>query len=248
MANGQTPAKKGLSPLAWIAIGCGGLTVLGIIALVVVFGFGAMKAKQFVEEHKDNPAKAAAEMMVRLNPELDLVDSDDEAGTLTIRNKKTGEEATVNFEDIAEGRIEYSTSEGDFSIDASGAGEEGGVVVQTPEGETRFGAGTDLKDLPDWVPLYPGATEVKSGYQAVTNGKAAGMISSRTSDGIDAATERYKEVLEDAGYTINTQHSTTTGGASQSMMFASREGRTVNVVLAEKEGMTEVVIQYGEGS
>ena len=36
-------------------------------------------------------------MMVRLNPELDLVEVDDDEGTMTIRNKRTDEVVTLDF-------------------------------------------------------------------------------------------------------------------------------------------------------
>jgi len=50
---------------------------------------------------------ATAELMVKANPDLDLVESDAEAGTLTIRNRRTGEEVTMSAKDIQEGRVQF---------------------------------------------------------------------------------------------------------------------------------------------
>ena len=119
-------------------MGCGGLVVvLAVVALAAGF-FVFQKGKEIVQEAtgsesfqeilqdlKDNPVKTAAELMIRTNPELQLLATDDEAGTFTFRITRTGEEATVNFEDIAKGRFSVTTSEGEYSIDASGETEGG---------------------------------------------------------------------------------------------------------------------------
>ena len=97
--------KKGLSPWAWVAIGCGGLLVLFAIVVTMSGMFVAKKVGDYAEEFKENPA-AAAELLIKMNPELELVDSDREAGTMTIRNKEDGEVITVNYEDIEQGQAE----------------------------------------------------------------------------------------------------------------------------------------------
>ncbi len=45
--------KKGLSPLAWVAIGCGALVLVVFIGIVAVGGFAVFKAKEFVDENVD---------------------------------------------------------------------------------------------------------------------------------------------------------------------------------------------------
>ena len=53
----------------------------------------AKKAKDFIEDAEGNPIAAAAETIVKLNPELELVESDREGGKITIREKDTGKES-----------------------------------------------------------------------------------------------------------------------------------------------------------
>ena len=149
MTNQPSPAtppkKKGLPVLAWVAIGCGAIVILTLVAFGALGFFavrkgtemvkeatGADSVSEFVEGFEKNPARAAAETAIRLNPELELVSSDDEAGTITFRNSRTGETATVDFEEIAQGRLSITTDEGDYSFDASD-----GVTVTGPEGTTR---------------------------------------------------------------------------------------------------------------
>ena len=98
------PAKKGLSPLAWVGIGCGGVVVLGLVALVVlgvsVFNWGRdaleeatgeQSLSDIIDNLEDDPAKTLAEAAIRLNPEFEQVNTDDDAGTITFRNTETGE-------------------------------------------------------------------------------------------------------------------------------------------------------------
>lgn len=54
-------------------------------------------------------AMTTAEAIVKANPDLDLVGSDAEAGTLTVLNRQTGEEVTLRAADLEEGRIVFDT-------------------------------------------------------------------------------------------------------------------------------------------
>jgi hypothetical protein len=45
------PPKKGLHPLVWVAIGCGGLAFVGVLAVLALVVFGFSKARQQVREH-----------------------------------------------------------------------------------------------------------------------------------------------------------------------------------------------------
>ena len=101
--QGTAPqGKKGLPVLAWIAIGCGGIVVLGGIAFTLIGWLAVSKMKDVASDFEDNPTRAAAELMVRMNPELEMVESDEDAGTLTVREKSSGKVITFNYEDIKE--------------------------------------------------------------------------------------------------------------------------------------------------
>ena len=257
---GTAPVKKSLSPLAWVAIGCGGVAVVGVVLLLLLGMFvfqrgremvedatGSGSVAEFLEDMQDNPAKTAAETMIRMNPELDLVASDDGAGTITFRNTRTGEEATLNFEDIAEGRFSMSTSEGDVSIAASGqAG--GGVTVSGPEGETRFGATPDLSDVPDWVPVYPGATDTRSMMHAATADGVMGALTSTTADDLQTVVDHFKQVFENQGYQIGSESVTKTGDQAFGAITGelAGEGRSINVVIVENAGESHVTVNYNQ--
>ena len=91
MSNGeQAPAKKGLPVWAWVGIGCGALVVVVLIVVTVAGFLVANKVKDVAADFEKNPAMATARMIVKLNPDLEEVSTDDEEGTITVRNTKTG--------------------------------------------------------------------------------------------------------------------------------------------------------------
>ena len=255
-----------MSPWAWVAIGCGGLAVIVVVAFLALTFFAVKKGKEAFEEAtgsesfqemiqdlQDNPAKAAAKLAVGLNPELDVVSTDDEAGTMTIHNNKTGEEVTLNFEDIAEGRLSMTTSEGEYSIDASDAGDgadggEGGVVFKGPDGEARFGAGANLDDVPDWVPVYPGASETQGTFHSTTGTGVMGAFTAKTTDTPQKVLDHFKQLFGDQGYEIGAESMTKTGDASFGAITGEQagQGRSINVVIMESQGATSVTINYNE--
>jgi hypothetical protein len=88
--------KKGLGPLAWIGIGCGGIVALIVIG-VVVFGmlFGG-KIKEFAKEMQKNPARATATTMVTVSAgQFEMVAEDDVNKRYTVREKQSGKLTTI---------------------------------------------------------------------------------------------------------------------------------------------------------
>jgi len=239
-----TPApKKGTSPLVWILAGCGGLIVIAGIVFAVLTYWGYNKAKSYVETAKKNPALAAAKIAVAVNPDLEIVTEDDEAGTLTIRNKKTGEEITMNAEDIKEGRLKFKNEKGE-EVTFEGSGETGkeGFRIKTDKGTMAFGnvAG---EAPPSWVPSYPGAKVMASSREKTDEG-FTGTYSFQTADSADAVLAYYEKELRNAGFDVER---TSTGEMSGLGTINARGGEgkhTVNVVVTSVADMTQVMVHY----
>ena len=235
--------KKGLSPWAWVAIGCGGLILLFAIGVSMSGMFLAKKAADFVEEVKENP-EAAAEMLIKMNPDLELVESDREAGTITIREKDTGEVVTVNYEDIEKGKLSFETDEGEMTVSASADPDEGLITVTTDGEETMRIGSSDMDDLPEWVPVYPDA-EVTGTYAATTPGSSGGSFQLTTADGVEEVLTFYVEELESAGWSVQkTEFSGPDGKGGQVM--GSHEGNTVMVILSSGDEGTQAMVNYSE--
>jgi hypothetical protein len=249
MTEETTPKKKGLSTLAWIGIGCGALVVIVAAAMVVIGLFVFKKAKDVAGDFKDNPEMAAARLIVKVNPELEEVSADEEAGTITVRHTKTGEIATVSIQDLKEGRIKFTTDEGEVSIEATGDGDEGTFSVSRGD-ETwkmRTGVGT-VGDIPAWVPVLPGS-ETESPHVVESEGKTSGGFQLRSTESVEAATAFYRERLEADGFEVNV-NSFSVGEADSGAVVIGSQGdgqRSVTAMIRTDEGATRVVVSYQEG-
>lgn len=124
--------KKGLSPLAWIGIGCAGLVGLAILAVVLASVFFGDTIKEFVTEMDKNPTRAAAAMMVKVSAgQFEFVAEDDANKRYTVREKKTGKRTTI-YLDPKTGKP--AVVEGDFTaIPAVAEGNSGAIpAAATP--------------------------------------------------------------------------------------------------------------------
>ena len=238
--------KKGLSPWAWVAIGCGGLLLVAMIVMMVGGMFVAKKVGDFAEDFQENPA-AAAEMLIKMNPDLELVDSDRDAGTITIRNKEDGEVITVNYDDIEKGKLSFETDEGEVTVGVSGDAEEGLLTVTT-DGEETMRIGTaDLDKVPDWVPVFPDAT-VTGTYSASTPDGVGGSFQLTSADSVDDVLAFYVEQLEGDGWSVQkTEYSGPDGKGGQIIASHEDEDRTVMVILSSSEDGTQAMVNYSDG-
>ncbi len=245
----QAQPKKGTSPWIWVAVGCGGLTLMAVLVVVAVVGFGMFKARDFLGDVRENPVRALAQLAIDSDPELEIVESDDEEGTFTVRNLQTGEIATLDFQDITEGKLTVTTEEGEVTLDATASEEGGGVTLTGPEGETRIGASASLEDVPDWVPTFPDAEETVGSFQMTTPEGVGGMVAQETDEGIEDVLDWFKDWFDSEGYVVGGETVTTSSEGSLGSITAelTEEGRTIAVTVIESEDGTQVAINYNEG-
>jgi hypothetical protein len=235
------PAKKKTSPLVWILAGCGGLIVIGVIVMLVGGYFVAHKVKGYAEMAKKNPAMAAAKLAVSFNPNLEIVSEDDDKGTLTIRDKKTGEEITMNAEDIKQGRLKFKNKKGE-EVTLEGSTEAGkeGFRVKTDKGTMSFG-NTTAEAPPSRVPVYPGAKAVASSRQKTEEG-LTGTFTFQTRDAGEKVLAFYEKELKGAGFEV--ERAGTWGMANLSAKSGDGKSKVNVVVLPVSEVGTNVTVEY----
>lgn len=195
--------KKGLPPLAWAGIGCGGLI---LIVGIVVVAVGIFAAKKIAEATK-NPSQTVARIVVQSNPEIEKVSENEETGEMTIRVKKTGEQVTLKYSDLAEGK----------------------VVVKDAQGNETSLFGGDPASIPAWVPRYPGATEETVVFQRVEPTQITGGISSTTSSSLEDIKAFYEKQAGTLGLTSSTSSSTSLNGNSSFKFGFSDSKRDIQV-------------------
>lgn len=203
-----------------MGIGCGGLLLLAIIAGAVIFS----KIKGKIDEFAQNPEKAAAEMVVSMNPDLEMISQDEESGEMTIRTKD-GKEMTLSYQDIAEGRITMTDSEGNM---------------------TRFGS-ADLSQVPEWVPQAPELTDGVSTFHSEVDGKINGQFSGKTPESAEDLKTFYEGAASDLGLSSSSSKSVNANGINVVTLSFSGGGRSITVVITEQTGKaTQVNTNYSE--
>lgn len=213
--------KKGLSPLAWVGIGCVAILLIGAIAMAVLFSAGAHFLKGKLEKFEKNPAYATMELAIRANPDLEIVSSDEKAGTITVKNKKTGEEITWNTEDFKNGKISVKTKDGGSNI--------------------QFGGG-DVKNLPSWVPSYPGAT-VQGTFDSTSNGARSLAYTVKSTDAVAKLMDFYETELKSAGLKVEKTTYSANGTDGGSVSGKSDDGkRTLTAMISSDNGGAQALI------
>ncbi len=143
--NIPAPAAKKTSPWLYVGLGCGGLILLLIIALGVRGWLGKIYGEdnvlegksfeQFAAEMEADPEFTAVETMIRLNPEIELVSSNKEAGTVTLRQKSDGSETTISIADLQEGKLSFEQDGQVTQMDAADG--QLAVTQTTADGQTQ---------------------------------------------------------------------------------------------------------------
>ena len=73
-----------MSPLAWVGIGC----VVILIVCGIAVGVMGWFAKKAVDKFAKNPGMAAAELAVKMNPDLELVNADEKTNSSRSRTRR----------------------------------------------------------------------------------------------------------------------------------------------------------------
>jgi hypothetical protein len=247
-AGPQVAGPKKTSPWLFVLIGCGGLIVILGIALMAGGFFVFQKAKEAgldPDMLRENPALAAAKMIAATNPDIEVVSADDDGERITFREKSTGKTVTLSLDEVKQGRIRFESDDGEeVVIGSTGEGEAGGFRMESSKGSYEIGASSSV-DLPDWLPVYPGA-EAKGMMKSTTPEGRAGTTSVTTSDPVERVMEFYQKALEDAGLKVNTVE--TSGATSGAMVSGeSPDGkRGAMIMIGTGDEGTTAAVSYNE--
>jgi len=151
--------KKSNKTLFWVLGVMGVLFLLAIVAVAGIAWYGVRRAQQAgvtKELMEKNPELAGAKMGVAADPDIEVISSDDTAGTMVVRNTKTGVTSNLRYDPARKAMMAVSNQD---TADASAAP-------------------ANPVDQP-WLPKYPGVAVqmlpsiqvngvVKGGYIFVT--------------------------------------------------------------------------------
>jgi len=242
---GPGQPRKGLGPLGWVLIIIGGLFALFVIFIVAIGLFVMHKAKQAGIDPalmQKNPALAAAKMMVAVNPDYEIASEDDNHGTVTIREKKTGKTMTMNASDIRNGRLTFKGDQDQtVTFGGSGNGAGGSFEVKSNDGTARFGSGP--VNLPSWLPNYPGSKPEATASSETREGSGA-VFSFRTDDAPDKVIDFYRNAFSTAGL----KESANVNTPGMNMVAAKNDtgSREVNVMITKDGAANLVHVTYSD--
>ncbi len=123
-------AGSGVKIVLWIVGGFVGFGVLCMIGVSVLVYVAAHKVKTFA----DNPGFAVAKFAIANNPDVEMLSSNDSAGTMVVRDKKTNQVLTMKF-DPAKKSMTVTDEHGKtatISVDAL----HNGIQINGPDGKT----------------------------------------------------------------------------------------------------------------
>lgn len=213
-------APRGTSPLVWILVAVLGLFVLGFIGVVGTGFFIARKISR-------NPAAVAARIAAMANKNVDVVSEDDGAGTITLRDRRTGKTVTMTFDQARGGR---------FSMSAEG--DDGKTATM------EFGAGSGR--LPSWVPSYPGSSpQLNITARGDTNDGSGegGNFTFTTDDPTARVLSFYQDKAKDLGMKVNL--TSTAGDAGMVVATDEDAHRSLTAIVGSDSGKTTVNVTYG---
>jgi hypothetical protein len=210
----QAPGKKGIPAIAWVGMGCGGLLIVGVIAVALAISYLNRKIDDFTK----NPEKAAAEMVVSMNPDLKKISQNDETGEMTIRTKE-GEEITLSYKEISEGRFMVKDKDGNV---------------------TQFGS-TDLSKIPSWVPQATDLKDAVSLYHGETAKEISGQFSGKSIRSAKDLEAELSAKWAASGISSNNKGVTNVNGTSIITLNYSDEKRKLQIVITEKSGSETLV-------
>jgi hypothetical protein len=210
------PVVKRTSPIVWILAAVAGIFVLCILGLVAA---GLFVAK--------NPGLVMAKLITAANPDAEVLGTDVGSQTVRIRDRRTGKEVTLSFDDVKRGRFKFSAT-----------GENGEVA------NVEIGGGTG--QMPSWVPTYPGAKAQGNITAKGDNGDGSGeggVVTFTTPDPPSRVTEFYQSKCKEMGMTVDLSQVTDAGGMVVGADEAGR--RSLHVMVAGGSGDTSFTVTFG---
>ena len=167
------------------------------------------------------------QIITAANPDAEVLSTDLGSQTLRIRDRRTGKEVTLSFDDVKKGRLKFSAT-GDN-------GEVANLEIGGGEGK-----------LPSWVPAYPGARAQGNLTASGADGGGVGeggIVTFTTPDPPSKVTEFYDAKCKEMGMSVNLSQLSDSGG----LIVGADDGkqRTLHVMVAGGSGDTTITVTYG---
>lgn len=213
----SAPAKSGVPVWAWLLIGA--------MALVLLVGVaGSVFAYFLAQKVLKNPGAAIAQIAAAANPDLEVLEVNDQTGKLTVRDNKSGKTLTIDADSIKDGRI----------------------TIDTNEGHAEIGAGANVK-VPGWIHL-PADVKIVGGLSGDSEKGAGGSVVFHTGESLDQLKSFFESKYKDAGFVQSTSSVTKDDGAKALQLVFTKESRnrTITITAARTGNGSSGTVVYAE--
>jgi hypothetical protein len=221
----STPPRRKTGPWVWILVVVLAIALVGGVATVAGGLWVAHKVKEAGVDpdlFRENPGLAISKLINAADPNAEIISTDTGAGTVTLRDRRTGKEVTLSFDQI---------KKGNFHLEAA---DENGRHAVVDLGQNA------ANKLPAEVPIYPGA-KVQATFEVDGNGeKGLGAYEYEflTSDAPSKVLDYYHRRLEDDAMTLALNNHSADGGMIVAEDDAHR--RTLRVIVSRDSDGTKI--------
>ena len=252
------PAKKNNTLVIVLCIGFGVLLLI-LASCVGTCIYVGKKAKDYAKESERNPKISALALAAAIAPGVEVVSKDLDAGTIVLKNTKTGEVLKLDAKNFSEDKIGEVLEKIMRGKNLNGMPQSGTVTRASESEPAATSAASDsnetvsvaqaeaqeatLKNFPPDFPRYVGGgvTTVEA-TQKLVAAVSTSQHSFLTNDAPDAVADFYLKQLSSVGYTVvASENGSDSNGAKLSRVFQRGEGRsTFNLEVYIEEGKTRV--------
>jgi hypothetical protein len=240
-----SPQSSGAKILLWIVGIVVGVILISLGSCLVIGFYAVHKVKQAGFDSdlmKKNPGLATAKMGVTMNPDTEIVSSDDNAGTIVVRDKKTGKVVTMKFDPQKKVMVITDENGKTTSLTTTGEGANASMEMKSSEGTMKIGNGADK--APDWVPVYPGSSP-QSTFSASSGTEQTGSSTFVTKDPVDKVISFYGDSLKSEGFAVSNMTTNSDGKVGGMVSGEDKANkRTVVVSLGTENDGTHVNVTF----
>jgi hypothetical protein len=217
------------------------------------------KAREGLLEVKSDGGKVRMDLIRGENGGSLVIDSDDGQIRFDLRKTEDGgflaidsDEGQVRFDLIKSdggGSLVINSEDGQVRFDVQGGDSGGTMVIRTDDATLRFGAGDEAEAMPEWVRRIDGMpADPQRVYSLTSNQGFMGAVAWEENATPTEVLAFYREWLQGEGFELRAEHRQREEGSDQASLWARNEeaGRVVFLVAGLDEGMTEILLGYGE--
>ncbi|TFH55297.1 MAG: hypothetical protein E4G90_12065 [Gemmatimonadales bacterium] len=229
------------------------------------------EGQEFVEGIKDRARESIMEVKSHEGRvRMDLVRGED-GGSLVIESddgqvrfdlKKTedggflaidSDDGQVRFDLIKGedgGSLVINSDDGHLRFDVKGGDNGGTLVIRTDDATLHFGAGDEAEAMPGWIRRIDGMPADPQRVYSLSSEKGfMGAVAWEGDGSPQDVMSFYRDWLEGEGYDLRAEHRLREEGNDQGSLWARNKdtGQVVFLVAGLEDGMTKVLLGYGEG-